>query len=75
MFVIEQSVSRSGIPRADSCMKMMEWALPPVLAAARKVRSRRPGETETYLFPVPAALDMLELRGIWEAWGDLEMAG
>ncbi len=54
---------------------MMEWALPPVLAAASKVRSRKPGETKTYLFSVPAAWDMLELRGIWEALGDLEMAG
>ncbi len=54
---------------------MMEWALPPRFAAARKARPRQPGAMETYLFPAPAEWDMLELRGIWETWSELEMAG
>jgi hypothetical protein len=27
------------------------------------------------LFPATAPLDMLELRGLGETWGELEMAG
>jgi hypothetical protein len=54
---------------------MMEWALPPLFAPTRKARSRKPGAMETNLFPAPAEWDMLELRGSWETWGELEMAG
>jgi hypothetical protein len=64
-----------GTPRFDSSMKLVEWALLPVFAPFRKSRSREPGATEMCLFPASAPLDMLELRGIWETWGELKMAG
>jgi len=64
-----------GILRFDSSMKMMEWALLPVVAPSRKSRSREPSAAEMCLFPATAPLDMLELRGMGETWGELEMAG
>jgi hypothetical protein len=54
---------------------MMEWALLPVVAPSRKSRSREPCGAEMCLFPATAPLDMLELRGMGETWGELEMAG
>ena len=49
--------------------------LPPVVAPSRKSRSREQSAAEMCLFPASAPLDMLELRGMGETWGELEMAG
>jgi len=54
---------------------LMEGTLLPVVSPFGEFRSRETGEAELRLFPESAPMDMLELRGIWETWGELEMAG